>query len=42
MFEGKVVREEETANHQGAIIIMSLLHHLAEDYGMTAANACLC
>ena len=40
MFEGKVVCEEETANHQGAI--MSLLHHLAEDYGMTAANACLC
>ena len=30
MFEGKVVHEEETSNHQGAI--MSLLHHLEEDY----------
>ena len=32
MFEGKVVHEEETANHQSAI--MSLLHHFEEDYGI--------
>ncbi|THC82832.1 IS110 family transposase, partial [Bacteroides fragilis] len=32
MFEGKVVHEEEAANHQSAI--MSLLRHLEEDYGI--------
>ena len=46
MFEGKVVHEEETANHQSAI--MSLLHHFEEDYGIdntgqyTFPLACAC
>ena len=40
MFEGKVVHEEETSNHQGAI--MSLLHHLEEDYGIASGQMLVC
>lgn len=40
MFEGKVVHEEETANHQSAI--MSLLHHLEEDYGIDNTRMLVC
>ena len=40
MFEGKVVHEEETANHQGAI--MSLLRHLEEDYGIDSTRMLVC
>lgn len=40
MFEGKVVHEEETANHQGAI--MSLLHHLEEDYRIANGQMLVC
>lgn len=40
MFEGKVVHEEETANHQSAI--MSLLHQLEEDYGIASDQILVC
>lgn len=40
MFEGKVVHEEETANHQSAI--MALLHHLEEDCGMDNTRMLVC
>lgn len=40
MFEGKVVHEEETSNNQGAI--MSLLHHLEEDYGIASGQMLVC
>ncbi len=40
MFEGKVVHEEETANHQGSII--SLLLHLEEDYGIDNSQILVC
>lgn len=40
MFEGKVVHEEETANHQSAI--MSLLHHFEEDYGIDNTRMPVC
>ena len=40
MFEGKVVHEEEAANHQGAI--MSLLRHLEEDYGINNGQMLVC
>lgn len=40
MFEGKVVHEEKTANHQGAI--MSLLRNLEEDYGITSGQMLVC
>ena len=40
MFEGKVVHEEETANHQSAI--MSLLHHFEEDYGIDNTRMLVC
>lgn len=40
MFEGKVVHEEETVNHQGAII--SLLHQLEEDYGISGCQMLVC
>lgn len=40
MFEGKVVHEEATANHQTAI--MSLLRHLEEDYGITSDRMLVC
>ena len=40
MFEGKVVHEEETVNHQGAII--SLLHQLEEDYGIAGCQMLVC
>lgn len=40
MFEGKVVHEEETANHQSAI--MSLLLHLEEDYGIDNSQMLVC
>lgn len=40
MFEGKVLHEEVTTNHQSAI--MSLLHHLAEDYGIDSNQMLVC
>ena len=40
MFEGKVVHEEATVNHQTAI--MSLLRHLEEDYGITSDRMLVC
>ena len=40
MFEGKVVHEEEAANHQSAI--MSLLRHLEEDYGINNGQMLVC
>lgn len=40
MFEGKVVHEEETVNHQGAII--SLLHQLEEVYGIAGCQMLVC
>lgn len=40
MFEGKVIHEEVTANHQSAI--MSLLHHLAVDYGIDSNQMLVC
>ena len=40
MFEGKVMHEEEIANHQGEI--MSLLHHLEEDYGIDNTRMLVC
>ena len=40
MFEGKVVHEEETANHQSAI--MSLLYHLEEDYQIDNTRMLVC
>ena len=40
MFEGKVLHEEETANHQGAI--MSLLYQLEEDYGISNSQMLVC
>lgn len=40
MFEGKVVHEEETANHQSAV--MSLLHQLEEDYGIAGGQMLVC
>lgn len=40
MFEGKVVHEEETANHQGAII--ALLHQLEEEYGIVGGQMLVC
>lgn len=40
MFEGKVVHEEETSNHQNAI--MSLLYQLEEDYGIAGGQMLIC
>ena len=40
MFEGKVVHEEETANHQNAI--MSLIRHLEKDYGIDGSRMLIC
>lgn len=40
MFEGKVVHEEETANHQSSI--MALLHQLEENYGIAGGQMLVC
>ena len=40
MFEGKVVCEEKTANHQSAI--MSLIYHLQEDYEIAGSRMLIC
>lgn len=40
MFHSKVVHEEVTANHPCAI--MSLLHHLEEDYGIDSSQLLVC
>ncbi|MCS2412383.1 IS110 family transposase [Bacteroides uniformis] len=40
MFEGKVVCEDKTANHQS--VIMPLMYHLQEDYEIDGSRMFIC